>query len=213
MEKAKRQAGMCEFEIPIHVRPSDGYAANLSERDDTRQCGRPAVVQRGGKNLCGRHDSELSAWDIAEIEAMVTDEDRQRLVQERRDFQVRERWEQDAIEEEQAYEAAQARRVARQRELRLRRTNQCPQCGRVRSLSVSRGICYSCIARDTQARMDQERLAEAEQREAFARQWAVELRVRMGQSTVEEKPKPEPDSKSLAEQVTGKRLILRDENG
>ena len=68
MGKAKQQTGMCEF----MVYPNEGtlYGGRLYE-GEAHKCGRPAVARREGKNVCGRHDSELSPRDMREIEVMA----------------------------------------------------------------------------------------------------------------------------------------------
>lgn len=61
----------CEFYVyPFEKGNAYAYAARMHE-GDSRKCGRPATVCSGGKYYCGRHDSELSQKDIAEIDSMA----------------------------------------------------------------------------------------------------------------------------------------------
>lgn len=207
MGKAKQQVGNCEF----MVYPAEGtvYGARTYE-GESHKCGRPATVRRDGKNLCGRHDSELSTKDIKEIEEMAERAEvvyspfQRTVVSEEARARIRERIQeaQQRRETERAQRNAEiAARAAAWRERNLRT---CTTCGRSFTSRTEDGECWVCRA----ARRQAQRLAERQQRRninfglLYGRSMPLNVQL--------DPPKPVEEAKPLQEQFNTKRKFLKE---
>ena len=188
MGKAKRQVGMCEFMVYPN-RGSGGYAGRVT-KGDPYQCGRPAVVRRGGKNLCKRHDSEISVSDLTLINLIV---DREEQWAEEREADQRRR-----EERRQRQEERQAARAAAAAEWRRRNLTQCPQCGQLKRLATGRDICWACVFQERR----EQRIA------SFGSFYGRGMPL--NRSEPHTVSAPEPEAKPLQEVFHGKRRFLKD---
>jgi hypothetical protein len=200
--KAKQQVGNCEF--MVYRGEGTGYGA-LMDEGEGHKCNRPATVRRDGKNLCGRHDSELSSKDIKEIEEMAERAEAVyspfhrpvAVVAEEfaEEFNARIEAQRQQREAERALRQAEiARRLQAWRE---QNTRTCSQCGRPFTARFS-GICWVCRA----AQRDAERAAR--------RDINFGLQYGRGMPLNVQPDPPEPPAKPLQEQFNTKRKFLKE---
>lgn len=191
---------LCEF----MVYPSDGtlYGGRMYEGDGHKCC-RPATVRRDGKNLCGKHDSELSAKDIKEIGEMderaeaVYSPFQRRAWSEELSARVEARRQREAGQRE----AERARRVAetaaRAAAWRARNLRTCVTCARQYNAGqLNPGECWACRAARRQAERQANRLGGI-----FGRGMPL---------NVQSDP-PKPEEKPLSEVFNSKRRFLHED--